>query len=225
MCLIVTREKGGKWLPNIDEQSNAWNSNPHGFGLAYVKGGRFVVSKTMNERDVPGMFERVPNGAPFVAHWRLATDGPRVISNCHPWPCLGGRWVGAHNGVLSRQPLIEGLTDSESYLRTLKGTEPNIPKVEKDIERLGYGKIAFLSTKGEIRIANEAQGEWREDTVWQSNGGLDAVPWYAYGMSKVYSSFRSAIICDSCLSHEPLFRDGSSMLCQDCLEGGAQWMR
>ena len=231
MCLIVTREKNSTWVPTLEEQSNAWQSNPHGFGAGWInRKGRLVFQKTMEEKEVEKIIASIPEGSPFILHWRLATHGDRSVRNCHPFPCLGNSWLAAHNGILSKQPLVEGLTDSESYLRTLKGTEPNLRKVEKDIARLGYGKIAFLSGKGEIRIANEAEGEWREDTVWQSNGGLDSVPWYSSGFGgwrPTIGLSARAIRCDACLTHAPLYRSGNMYLCADCAteQEGGEWIR
>lgn len=224
MCLLLTRNEFSKWIPSAEEQNNAWQSNPHGFGAAWLnKAGNLVFQKTMRQKEVGGIIRSIPKGSPCLLHWRMATHGIRTVENCHPFPCLGNHWVGAHNGVLSRQKCIGNLTDSESYLRELEGTEPNIEQVERDIMTLGYGKIAFLSNKGEIRIANEHEGSWRvPNEVWQSNSGLDSIPWadYSFGFSYGRDKRNPArpIVCEGCEQHVPVFRAGRDFLCESCLE-------
>jgi hypothetical protein len=47
-------------------------------------------------------------------------------------------------------------------------------EIEREIAKLGYGKMAFLSETGELVICNESQGSWRvAGEVWQSNKGMD----------------------------------------------------
>ena len=250
MCLLVARLKDSNWLPTVSEQENAWNSNPHGFGIGWLaEDGLLYTSKTPDKRDVKAMLERIPSGAPAIMHWRFATHGSKNVQNCHPWPCFGRRWIGAHNGVLSLQPCEEGLTDSQSFLNTLKGDGPNIPQVEKRIAKLGYGKFAFLSDKGRVLIANEKEGSWRvKGEVWQSNTALDSSwgctgllprrswddtdwrdPWYTKPSKKV-SGFSTAswdepsvltrLKCDWCMADSVTYStDEGDMICADCARG------
>lgn len=222
MCLLITREKKSTWKPSIEEQHNAWQSNPHGFGAAWIsKKGVLLYQKTMIEKDASKIISSIPSGSPCILHWRLATHGEKNIANCHPWPCYGNNWVGAHNGVLHNQACHGTLTDSESFLREQEGTEPNVPELELAIDSLGYGKFAFLSNQGEIRIVNEDDGSWRvQGEVWQSNSGLDSVPWYArhYGSGFGLRSTPREVLCEGCEIHAPLFMVGADYLCESCLE-------
>jgi len=223
MCLLVTREVNSTWQPSSEEQFNAWSSNPHGFGAAWIsRKGVLLYQKTMKQKDVAGIIKSIPKGSPCLLHWRMATHGVRNLANCHPWPCFGNNWVGAHYGVLRRQPLVDGLTDSESYLRGLDGTEPNIKQIEEDVDALGYGKLAFLSNKGEIRIAHEEDGSWRiKGEVWQSNGAMDSVPWHSWDHFGSYNNLprlAREMLCEGCETHAPLYRAGRDMLCQSCVE-------
>lgn len=228
MCLLIARKSLSNWVPSVEEQTNAWSSNPHGFGAAWLsKSKNLVYQKTLKQSEVASIIKSIPKGSPCLLHWRMATHGLRTIDNCHPFPCFGNHWIGAHNGVLHQQVCIGTLTDSESFLREQTGTEPNIPELESKIDSLGYGKFAFLSNKGEIRIANEKDGEWRlEGEVWQSNSGLDSVPWYSYGnfQDSGFSFGRKAkgapraVVCESCDRHLPLYMVGRDWVCEDCVE-------
>ena len=222
MCLLVARKSLSLWSPSPSEQSNAWSSNPHGFGAAWIsKSKNLVYQKTLKQSEVASIIKSIPKGSPCLLHWRMATHGLKTIENCHPFPCYGNNWIGAHNGVLHQQVCQGSLTDSESFLREQEGSEPNIPELELKIDSLGYGKFAFLSNKGEIRIANELDGEWRvEGEVWQSNSGLDSVPWYShtYGSGFGFRGKKRAMLCESCDQHVPLFMVGRDYLCEDCAE-------
>jgi glutamine amidotransferase len=226
MCLLIAKLSQSTWKPSLIEQSNAWESNPHGFGAAWItKGGELVYQKTLVKKQVAGIIKSIPKHSPCLLHWRFATHGVRTIDNCHPFPCFGGNWVGAHNGVLHQQQCIGTKTDSESFLATLEGSEPNTDDIEQQVDILGYGKLAFLSNEGEIRIANEDSGTWRiEREVWQSNSGLDSIPWYSMPVSQMRSGFGmrhkwNALLCDYCSNHAPLWDIDNEMVCDDCKEG------
>lgn len=220
MCLLIAKLANSAWKPNATEQSNAWESNPHGFGAAWInRKGELVYQKTLRQRDVAGIIKSIPKHSPAILHWRLATHGDKTVSNCHPFPCFGGQWIGAHNGVLSRQTCFKGKTDSESFLMTLEGSEPNIDDIEQRIGALGYGKFAFLSNEGEIRIANEHDGAWRvEGEVWQSNAGMDLLPWFdrypSFGFGRRAQAI--SVLCDYCHTHGPLWQVEDSLVCAAC---------
>ena len=228
MCLLIAKIQNSNWKPSLLEQSNAWQSNPHGFGAAWItKKGTLVYQKTLKQKDVAGIIKSIPKHSPCLLHWRMATHGVKTVENCHPFPCFGNEWVGAHNGVLHQQQCIGSRTDSESFLMGLEGQEPDIGDIEQRVDVLGYGKFAFLSNKGEIRIANEEDGSWRiEGEVWQSNNGLDSIPWYAHTYDSRPFGFGfnrrlRELVCDYCNTHALLYSIGDEIVCKDC-KGGIQ---
>jgi hypothetical protein len=235
MCLLVARLAGSNWTPTDAEFNNAWDANPHGFGLSW-KSDQLWINKTLDRNSARQMIKDVPDGAPMILHWRLATHGSKTLDNCHPWSIFKGQWVGAHNGVLSRQKCIGDMTDSQSFMLGLSGSEPRIHGIEKAIRQLGYGKMAFLSQQGEMRIANEHEGSWRiPKQVWQSNDGLDP-RWHSYaedwadyrGINRVgFSSWRPAkpidnrfkpLECEWCNKHAKLYRFQDDLCCADCVD-------
>jgi len=220
---MVIRKKGN-WLPSDQEIENAWESNPHGFGIGYAHKGKLYVGKTMEIKKAKAYIANVPKGAPAILHWRFATHGAHGEANCHPFSCLNNRWIGAHNGILHKQPLIAGLTDSESYLRGLSG-KPSKTSIERDIDRLGYGKIGLLSVDGQIIIANEVEGDWRvKGEVWESNSGLDGwgsgLPTWSDSKPWWHGGSRSRMVKLTCCmcGDWPEFAGGHDHYCGQCAE-------
>jgi len=197
MCLLVARKSGSNWLPSREEFDNAWSSNPHGFGFAYHDEKQGLMQyKTLEKESAWQVLQELPLGRPAILHWRLATHGSKTVANCHPFafrPSGGDLWIGAHNGILGAQFCVGDKTDSESFMLSLKRVR--IPEIEKAIARLGYGKMAFLSAKGALLIANEAQGKWRvTGEVWQSNSGMeDLWPMYDGGWQPTRRSWRGEV--------------------------------
>lgn len=229
MCLLVVRPSNSNWLPSQKEFHNAWQSNPDGFGLAYVKRERVHVKKTLSEPEAWKAVQALPKGAPALMHWRYATHGSESLSNCHPFHLANIRsayWVGAHNGILSKQACLGDKTDSESYLLGLETVDK--AEIERDVAKLGYGKIALLSNAGELVIANEGDGEWRSG-VWRSNSGMDDSPsWTPRGFGKRSHTAPSLhrLTCDYCDTLPLWSTDSGDLLCDACasiVEGGATW--
>ena len=229
MCLLVVRPASSSWIPSSEEFSNAWQSNPHGFGMAYSRKGRIHVRKTLKREEALRLIKTIPAGSPALLHWRFATHGSESASNCHPFHLAGVRdayWVGAHNGVLSKQACLGDKTDSESYMLGLETVDK--AAIERDVSRLGYGKLAFLSNAGDVVIANEEQGEWK-DGVWRSNDGLESSPfWYPRGFGKRAERMLSLhrLACDYCDAPPLWSTDSGDMLCDACAsvtEGGFSW--
>ena len=227
MCLLVARKANSTWKPSKDEFDNAWSINSDGFGIAHERGGKLHIVKTLDKKAAWKQVEKLPDNAPAILHWRMGTHGSVTAANAHPFnlPYVRDKkyWIGAHNGVLSSMPLEKDLTDSESYFRTLKRI--SIPDIERDIAKLGYGKMSFLSNHGDLLLANEKQGSWRTSDVWQSNNGLDA---HSYGIGFGGGSYwkpykgKSApfdltpLECCVCSSLTVSYREGFDFYCEQC---------
>jgi hypothetical protein len=229
MCLLIAR-KSGSWKPTKKEFSNAWDSNPDGFGIAYSSKGRISTIKCLTEKTAWKQIEKLPDNVPALLHWRMGTHGSVSLNNVHPFdlPAVkdSRRWVGAHNGVLSLLATDTDRTDSETYFRTLRRI--NIPEIEKDISKLGYGKMAFLSSSGDLFLANEQQGSWRNSDVWQSNDGLDDRFLYcgfgkSWKPSSPVESFLTPIDCCNCGDRSVSFRDGFDFYCETCASFPEAW--
>lgn len=225
MCLLVARKANSSWKPSKDEFDNAWSINSDGFGIAHAKAGKLHIVKTLEKKTAWKQVERLPDNTPAILHWRMGTRGSVSAANAHPFnlPNVKDRryWIGAHNGVLSSMPIEKDLTDSESYFRTLKRI--SIPDIERDIAKLGYGKMSFLSNHGDLLLANESQGSWRTSDVWQSNCGMDSPSYgFGFGSYKSWKPSKSAafdltpIECCVCSQQSVSFRDGFDFYCDTC---------
>jgi hypothetical protein len=223
MCLLVVRKNKSNWLPTENQFNNAWSINSDGFGIAYTHKNQIHISKTLIKEKALELIHSIPTGAPAILHWRMGTHGSVSLDNVHPFdlPLISNEriaWVGAHNGVLSAQPVVKDLTDSESYFRTIKRL--SIKSIESDIARLGYGKMAFLSSQGQILLANEAQGKWRSTDVWQSNSNMDDASYCGFGWRPHWRKPRrlTALLCDGCGSPTVAWADGADMYCEGCAD-------
>jgi hypothetical protein len=223
MCLLVVRKNKSNWLPTENQFNNAWSINSDGFGIAYTHKHQIHISKTLIKEKALELIHSIPTGAPAILHWRMGTHGSVSLDNVHPFdlPLISNEriaWVGAHNGVLSAQPVIKDLTDSEAYFRTIK--KLSIKLIESDIARLGYGKMAFLSSQGQILLANESQGKWRSTDVWQSNSNMDDASYCGFGWRPHWRKPRrlTALFCDGCGSPTVAWADGAEMYCDGCAD-------
>lgn len=233
MCLLVVRKANSTWKPSKQEFQNAWDINSDGFGLAYAKNGKLRISKSLDETAAWKELSRLPDNVPALLHWRMGTHGSVSLNNVHPFQLSAVRdvrqWVGAHNGVLSNIVPEKDKTDSETYFRTLKYIR--VADIERDISKLGYGKMSFLSNSGDLLIANESQGSWRNPEVWQSNNGLDdrGYSYCGFGKSWKPTAYHSKdpiltpIECCVCSHHDVSFRDGFDFYCHSCATYPEVW--
>lgn len=201
MCVLIARKSGSNWKPNEDERENAWQANPHGFGVGYALDGILYIGKALTIDHAQSLIACLPDNVPALLHWRYATHGSVSEANCHPFAFLGGAWIGAHNGVLSQQVCLPDKTDSESYLLSLTGNL-SAKSIERDIASTG-SKIVCISKKGKLIIANEhaPSASWRiKGEVWQSNDALDG--WMQYtpfsSRNKLNYSKLYPIECEFC---------------------------
>jgi hypothetical protein len=233
MCLLVVRKANSAWKPSKQEFQNAWDINSDGFGLAYAKNGKLRISKSLDEGAAWKEVSRLPDNVPALLHWRMGTHGSVTLNNVHPFQLSAVRdvrqWVGAHNGVLSNIVCEKDKTDSETYFRTLKHIR--ISDVERDISKLGYGKMSFLSNSGDLLIANESQGSWRNPEVWQSNNGLDDRGFSYCGFGKNWKPtayhgkdpILTPIECCVCSHQAVSYRDGFDFYCEGCATYPEVW--
>jgi len=85
MCVIAISEEGKK-ISRKDFR-NMWESNSHGFGIAYYneKDGLIYVKKgIIDEIEAWKFYESIPQ-TPHIIHFRLASAGSRIPQLCHPF--------------------------------------------------------------------------------------------------------------------------------------------
>ena len=113
MCIIITKEKSAKPLPEKIFET-IWDNNPHGGGILYFDGKKAVLKKGIMKKDefIKEAKKVNKKGISYIMHTRIATHGPVVPDNTHPFV---SKTLGfAHNGMFNITPLPEK-TDSESF--------------------------------------------------------------------------------------------------------------
>ena len=171
MCVIIAKPYGAK-TPDIRIIRAAMDANPDGFAIAWSNRGKLEIYRTLNRKDMENYyidnFSELEKTS-FVFHARIATHGTKILSNCHGWTCLKGKYAFFHNGMLSITAR-DNMTDSETFLRDIyepiaskyghKGAEPAIHAV------IGTSKFAFINGRGAIKM----YGTWTErNGVYYSN--------------------------------------------------------
>ena len=84
MCVIAVSLKGKKF--SEDDLREMWNANPHGAGLAWIKGSEvYVVKGLMKFDDLLEVYENVPKGVMHALHFRLRSAGEILPQLTHPF--------------------------------------------------------------------------------------------------------------------------------------------
>lgn len=100
MCIAIASKVVEEYYDSLDE---AWENNPHGAGIAYLKGGRVrIVKGLMKLNDLKKAIEKHKeflDGKPHLVHLRVTTSGGTSPQNTHPWK-VGKHCAMIHNGVL-----------------------------------------------------------------------------------------------------------------------------
>lgn len=157
MCVIIAKAKGTK-SPDIRIISAAMDANRDGFSIAWSDRGRLVVFKTLDRGEMLDYYRNHISKfdeCGFVFHARIATHGTKILSNCHGWTCLKGKYAFFHNGMLDIKAR-DNMTDSETFLRDIYepiaskyGHEGAIPAIQAII---GSSKFAFIDNSGKIKL-------------------------------------------------------------------------
>jgi len=175
MCLLICAPKG-----RVDEDEileNGFTNNSDGAGFAYSHNKKLIVKKGFFDFDTfIKEYRGIPENAPNLVHFRLATSGRRNEENCHPF-FVSQRLAFAHNGVFRCVNGDSEYSDThyfnETIIKPVFSKNPRVVFTKAAQFMLGetiggYNKIAFLNHLGETIIVNEIAGDW-SGGVWFSN--------------------------------------------------------
>ena len=175
MCLLAASFKK---IQSVEALENGFNNNSDGAGFCYSNEGKLYSEKGFfTFQAFLDAYNVVPDNAPNLVHFRLATGGKRNEENCHPFS-VSKKLAFAHNGIFSCVDSTSEHSDTYEFNRLLMqplfAQNPDLVftnaakfLIEKTIS---YNKVAFLSNKGQITICNEKAGDWDEE-IWWSNTG------------------------------------------------------
>lgn len=161
----------------LSEFTNSLQSNPDGFGMAYILGGKIQVYKSLSQnakklyKEYSKVFELTEY--PIILHFRISTGGGINLDNTHPF-YINKSLVFAHNGMIKgygtktendtrhfSREILENITESELFKNKA------IQKLIEDA--IGYSKLIFLNDKGQFKIYGESLGHWSQSGNWFSN--------------------------------------------------------
>ena len=186
MCIIAACRAGAP-RPDNKTVARMWECNPDGAGIMWAAGNCVHGRKGFMTLDaLQTALACVPDGAPLVIHFRIATSGGINPEMTHPFPVVKGlarlralQWEAstgiAHNGVLPGLG-TKTLSDTAEYIRRVAAPvlASGIDEADKlDILRAtSHGsRLALLHAEGRIDLF----GDWIEDTgIYYSNSGFRA---------------------------------------------------
>lgn len=162
MCLLIANPQNKPLSKSVLE--TATDSNPDGFGFAYVKDGAVKIHKAAS-CDPDRQFALLQKyGWPQLVHWRYTTSGGTCDKFAHPFR-LSPTVALAHNGVLPIE-IDKGLSDTATLVKSLRKCPSRAVTRLRKLNFKG-NKFAVLNTR-QLQIVNEDAGTWR-DGVWYSN--------------------------------------------------------
>lgn len=151
-----------------------------GWGIAFFEDKAcrlFIDHESSSRSPIAELVKRYPiKSKNTIAHIRKATQGARLLENCHPFmrELWGRHWIFAHNGDLkgfrpklngSYQPV--GTTDSElAYCTLMQGLRERFPLEQPPLEELfqalgeltaeisKYGVFNYLLSNGQALFAH-----------------------------------------------------------------------
>jgi hypothetical protein len=175
MCIAIVKP-AGKWVSK-DALANSFRANPNGAGYAYIKDDKVVIKKGFFDFEAffKAYSKDVTTSTIAIAHFRIATRGPKDEANCHPFAIDHGALM--HNGPCLNYKHCNGDKDRSDSRQFAEDMVKNLPyETIKAILPIisgfaGSEKIAFLFDNGEFLIANEAEGLWSEG-CWYSNSSF-----------------------------------------------------
>lgn len=175
MCIAIVKP-AGKWVSK-DALYHSFLANPNGAGYAFLKDGEVIIKKGFfSFKDFFKAYSKdVTADVPAMAHFRIATRGPKDEANCHPFaidngalmhngPCLNYKHCNGDKDRSDSRQFAEDMVKTLSF-DTIKAILPIISGFA------GSEKIAFMFTNGEFLIANETEGLWSEG-CWYSNSSF-----------------------------------------------------
>jgi glutamine amidotransferase len=177
MCLLCVIQPGV--TPTREQLYTAAESNPHGFGYAFLTNDKIITGRGMDAEDVIERFLRIREGLTdcyAMFHARFTTHGSTNKSNCHPFRVGGDEdIVLGHNGILPLDP-ADNRSDTrmfaEDWLPELGVESLDDPTMFAELERWAGSKVAVFSLSPKLQknvyILNEHMGHW-DKGIWWSN--------------------------------------------------------
>lgn len=211
MCILIAKPIGVR-KPTETELRTSARNNPDGCGVAWVWKKKLNIFHAKNVDEILHLAANIPDDAPAIYHFRIATHGSVNLKNCHPFVSDDGEIAFAHNGILSiENNKARDWTDSETAFRylflpiqKLYGTQSH--EFEAAVQCvIGSSKFAFLESNGTLKTFGTFINE---DGLLMSNTSYKPRP--------TYDNYDFADCCTS--YYKGLWSSGSSSNLQNYYE-------
>lgn len=232
MCVIASIPQGSS---GISEESfyNCFNSNPDGFGMMWVDNGSIQIFKSLDLMLSLEKYEEVSkeflDKSPIILHFRIGTQGPNDLTNCHPFVC-SEKVAFCHNGIISQHSVPYQMKHTEKRSDTVLFNEEVLKKLPDDFianantryliaDYIGTDKMAFLDViEGYpcVSIINQSKGIVDEDTgIWYSNNSFK--PYIRnFRVKKNTIKSEPKVYCEGCGSECKTKKETESGVCYKC---------
>lgn len=87
MCVIGAFDSSSN-KPTLEQLKAMETTNPDGAGIAWVQDGKVFWEKSIKADRVFEIIQTIPEGSPFIVHFRIASVGGVVDRLCHPFPLV-----------------------------------------------------------------------------------------------------------------------------------------
>lgn len=176
MCIAIYQPADTEDLSK-ETLKTCWKNNQDSMGFMYAENGHIETYRTLKRfSKFVKQYRRVrEKGVDMVLHFRIGTHGDDTIDNCHPFK-VNKHLYFVHNGIIDAT--TPGPKDSRSDTRIfndriLKKLPNNwLEKecfVELVAEYIGYSKLVFMDSEGDVSLINPELGEWDKQGIWYSN--------------------------------------------------------
>lgn len=175
MCIAIWKPKD--MLLTQDTLNECWRINDDGAGFMFAEKGKLTIKKGYFTLDKFMEAYDEHKQKALAIHFRIKTHGNIDVENCHPYS-VDSNLAFIHNGIIQDVGSNEDLNMSdtwhfnEKYLKPLRKKHAGFfkdPVAKKLIEKfIGYSKLIFMNSKGEVEVFNEQSGNWNSN-CWFSN--------------------------------------------------------
>ena len=199
MCVIAASEKNVTKMTR-ERFRQCFETNSDGVGIMWMEDKELKIHKTLNQEEAWGKYsevhDRFNKESPIVVHFRIGTQGPNNLDNCHPF-VIDKETAFCHNGIISEYSKARSFDKSdtrlfnEAVLRKLPvGFLDNDAIRDMIKKHVSSNKLVFMTViDGECKIAftNKALGSIK-DGIWYSNLYFDYDRYRTYGSARTSTS-------------------------------------
>lgn len=176
MCLIIQKPPGRQVTAAF--LRNAWQDNPHGWGLFHLHAGRPLHARGMSLQTLLEHNAALPPHAEVYLHLRKATYGPVCQALAHPHTVRAGLLL-MHNGSIDHlAPRDPSRSDTQELAQALGDLLTGLSDAQaaRLLRSQGWARLVAPLIEGSAVVLLDAWGSVRLGRAWHR---VDAAHWDA----------------------------------------------